>query len=230
MKINSFNSILRAIPAIVLSLLLYACSDMNDLHREYMERGETIYIGKVDSAEIYGGRNRAKLKYWSSDPRATKLRVYWMSRKDSAEFSIPPGGGKDAVEADIPNITENSHSFELVTFTSDLKYRSIADVENANIYGARYQSSLRDRSILSALYSEAKKEWTITWLGAVENGISSDITYTDSTGVVITRSVPMSETQTIIKYPAKDLKYRTRFLPDAKAIDIFYTEFRPLVN
>ena len=38
-----------------------ACSDMNDLHDQYLQQGETIYSAKFDSIKIFSGRYRVRV-------------------------------------------------------------------------------------------------------------------------------------------------------------------------
>src|SRR5690554_2206975 len=68
--------------------VLSSCSKMNDLHDEYLKRGEQIYVGQPDSAKIFPGNERALLRYWTSDPKASKLLVYWNARQDSLLLDI----------------------------------------------------------------------------------------------------------------------------------------------
>ena len=41
--------------AAVVALSLVSCSKMNDLHKPYLEKGETVYAAKVDSVKALVG-------------------------------------------------------------------------------------------------------------------------------------------------------------------------------
>lgn len=43
--------------AAVVALSLVSCSKMNDLHKPYLEKGETVYAAKVDSVKAFVGVN-----------------------------------------------------------------------------------------------------------------------------------------------------------------------------
>ena len=67
---------------------------------------------------------------------------------------------------------------------------------------------------------------TINWLGTVEKSIGCDIEYTNITGGKVKKRVPTTENVTIYTDVARDLKYRTLYLPEKTAIDTFYTVYK----
>lgn len=61
---------------------------MNAIHDEYLKRGETIYIGAVDSLKSNPGNNRVRLKWqMNADPRIKDLIICWNNKKDSDYFT-----------------------------------------------------------------------------------------------------------------------------------------------
>lgn len=60
-----------------------SCTDINHLHEPYLERGEQIYLGKIDSVHMYAGKNRIEAGLWFSDVRAKNLVVKYNGETDS---------------------------------------------------------------------------------------------------------------------------------------------------
>jgi len=201
------------------------CSKMNDLHDVYLRQGETLYVGKPDSMRVLPGKERVKLRYWVSDPKATKLIVYWLSRTDSVVVDIPQRSSpNDTLELIIDGLVENQYSFTLHTMNSEFKNRSIALQASGMVYGDQFQNSLLNRLVASGTLS-SNSQLEITWLGAVEKGIGSEIAYRATDGSSKTVFVPMDDAVTVIDGVAGDVTYRTLFLPETTAIDTFYTEW-----
>lgn len=206
---------------------LGSCSKMNDLHDVYLRKGETLYVGKPDSIQVLPGKERVKLLYWVSDPKATKLVVYWLSKTDSIVADVPPHSSvDDTLELIIDGLAENQYSFTLHTMNSDFKNRSVALQTSGMVYGSQFQSSLLNRLIASGTLSSTN-QLEITWLGAVEKGIGSEIRYRGVDGTTQTVYAPMSDEVTSIDGVAGDVAYRTLFLPEPTAIDTFFTDWEP---
>lgn len=206
-------------------LLISSCTGMNDYHDEYLKRGETLYVGKVDSARIYPGLGRLVIQYWNSDPKAKKLKVYWKSRTDSMLLDIPEKPASQAVEIVIPNLEENNYLIEMVTMNAEMKNPSIVFQAGGRVYGDKFQASLSDRQIRTAVFMPTG-EAEIRWLGAVEKAIGTELSYTDKTGKEVNKFVPIGEQITTLADLAGNLRYRTLFVPEAMAVDTFYRDFQ----
>ena len=204
---------------------LLACSKMNDLHDEYLQRGETIYIGKPDSLKTFAGRERILLRYWSSDPKAVQMTLYWNLRTDSVTFAIPPHAATDSIDVWIPDLAEYNYSFEAVSRNADGSKRSIAYPFSAGAYGPLFQSSLTNR-LTDYVRLKSDDGLEIKWFGAIERAVGTEVLYTSTDNQARTRFVPMTEFTTNIPEVKGDVRYRTLFLPEETAIDTFYTDFR----
>lgn len=198
---------------------------MNDLHDVYLKRGEKIYVGKVDSAYIFPGKERVKLRYWPSDPRATKMIIYWQSRSDSMILDIAPELVGDSSDVILTSLPEYDHIFEVVTMNNEFRNKSIPYTVTGSVYGDRYQGVTANRSIKELYQDTLSGNWTIRWLGKVETGIGSEIVYNTVDGEQMEVYAPMSEKVVVLENLKSDLRYRTLFLPEPDAIDTFYTEF-----
>ena len=209
----------------ILLLLIFsvsACSKMNDLHNKYLQNGEMIYVGKPDSVVAFAGKERVKLRYWVTDPKAVKMVIYWSSRTDSMVIDIPAHLAKDSLEVIIPNLPEKSYSFELVTMNKNNSDRSVPKDIIGHSYGDVFQSIIGSRTTKDA--SKFPEGIFINWLNAPEKSIGCELIYVDTLGNSVKRFVPDSVTETTITDAAGGIKYHTLFLPEVSAFDTFYTD------
>ncbi len=213
---------------IVLFVFLSSCSKMNDLHDEYLQRGETIYVGKPDSVKVFAGKERVKLRFWISDPKAVKLAVYWLSRTDSVIFNIPAHLAKDSMELILPNMPEYNYSFELVTMNKDFKNRSVTLQTYGSSFGSVFQSSMVNRAIEYAARRSSATNLEIKWVGSVEKAIGCELQYVNTLGASIKKMVPMTDKLTLLSDVSGTVKYRTLFVPTPTAIDTFYTDLKTI--
>jgi len=197
---------------------------MNDFHDEYLQRGETLYVGRVDSAHVLPGNGRILLRYWSSDPKAKKMKIYWKSKTDSLILDIPATIGKDSVEIVIPDLEENNYMFEIYTFNEHMQHKSRVFQLSGKVYGTKFQASINTRQLRTAVFLPSGQT-EIRWLGAVEKALGTELVYTNKLGEVVEKFVPITENITVLNDLAGNLKYRTYFLPELNAVDTFYTNY-----
>src|SRR5690554_4101948 len=70
-------------------LILISCQGMNDNIEEYLKRGEVNYLARVDSAKVFGGKERIMFDWKVAlDPRIEACAIYWNNKQDSAICSI----------------------------------------------------------------------------------------------------------------------------------------------
>lgn len=207
-------------------LSISSCSDMNELHDKYLQKGEIIYVGRPDSVKVFSGRDRILMRYWSSDPKAKKMIIYWQLRKDSLLTSIPEQ--EDSVDLIISNLPENNYNFELVTMKEDLTCRSVPLLANGSTYGDKFQAAIKNRLIKSAKLISTN-EVEIVWYGASEGELGNEISYSNSEGVVVSIFQLSDEEMTNIHDYEDGLKFRTLYLPEPNAIDTFYTSYQDVI-
>lgn len=208
-------------------LILMSCSDMNDLHDQYLQNGEIIYTGRVDSAEILPGKNRLILRYWNSDPKAKKLLAYWSFRTDSLIVDIPKKNVTDSVDIVITDIEEGGINFELFTMDENFKNKSVAYNISGNVYGDKYLSTLRTRSIRTTL-NEPKIGSVIYWSSSIQNSIGDKLKYKNSSGQVKNLLISPNDNKTIIDDVSDQVTWQTAYLPTINAIDTFYTDYKTI--
>ncbi len=212
---------LYVIFAILLTVFIYSCSQMNDLHQEYLDEGEYIYAAKVDSVASKAGKKRIKLEMFILSQRIEVVRIFWGNYRDSIDVEI--GQQTGSVEKLIQNLEEKAYIFQLVSID---KYgnKSLPFEVTGNVYGEQFQSSIFNRGIASKTILVDGK-MTITWSTAQDKAIRCELEYVNLSGEQVVRKVPVTEMTTVLADLASGLRYRTLFLPEAAAIDTFYTNY-----
>lgn len=209
---------------------LFACSDMNDLHQDYLDQGEKINAPKVDSVFVRSGDGREQLDLYYSAQRITKCKIYWNVRGDSINFELP-SRGDSGVSLIMENMDENIYSFEIITYD---KYNNPSLVVEATgrVYGDNYKSSLINPSISNAEFVDGNA--VIEWgnispeSGVVGVGMKYENKWNQlrDTFVVVNSSTSSNNIVLPNILRGSGFEYRTMFLPDELAIDTFYTEFQ----
>lgn len=218
---------------------LVSCSGMNDVHDEYLRNGEILYVGRVDSVEIYPGNERFMLRYWITDPRSEVLKIYWSHKQDSAVIQIPAHNPLEPIDIIVGDaqkkVLEGQHTFQMIA-SNGKGIHSILFEKNGNVYGQNFASTLLPRGIRSANYNPYSPNSTITidWeitISSREIGI--ELSYFNLEGEQIVKDLSTDQvgTQTILDYVdiTRDISYKTLYLPETSAIDTFFTGIQKIV-
>lgn len=221
---------------ILISLFTFlACSKMNDKHDLYLQEGEIMYIGRVDSAKILPGHNRFLLRYWITDMRAKELMIYWNQMKNSLIVPIPAHQSSDSIDVLIGDkddiMPEGNYTFQLISSDGG-NLRSIIFEKLGNVYGAQFSSMLSDRFVKSLDYDSDKGEISINWgepSSAREIGVEMTYFTGEKKNVVQYTNAEMGS-KTVLNdvNVEKGVSYRTMFLPEPLAIDTFFRASVPL--
>lgn len=215
--------------------IVFGCSKMNDKHDFYLQDGEIIYLGRVDSVKVLPGKNRFLLRYWITDQRAKELKIYWNQMRDSLIVPIPahhPSDSIDVLIGDKENIIpEGNYTFQLVSSDGG-NLRSIIFERLGNVYGEQFSSTLSDRFIKSIEYDSGKQEVNINWgEPSSSREIGIEITYfSEETKNVVRLTTEQIGSRTVLDNVnvEKGVTYRTMFLPEPMAIDTFFTAPVPI--
>jgi len=208
----------------------YGCSDMNSLHDQYMQHGETIYVGQTDSVKIFPGKNRVKLTFRSYDPKAAKLTVYWDFRSNSVQFDLSADRLGEEVEVIVDQLEEKQYTFELVTSNYEGKYPSVPAFISGEVYGSKYIASLPNRKISNAtVFPLANNRMDVDWATTVGTMVGVELLYRNFSDIETSLKVPNDQMNTRVA-DSKDgvMMYRTLHLPEINCIDTFYTDFVPI--
>lgn len=208
-------------------LYLFSCSKSDD-YKKYLTGGEISYTGKIDSIQVYSGKERVYITgLFIADPKVERLKVFWNNRQDSTELKINKTIGVDTLKLSLP-IREGVHNFEFVTFDGQGN-KSLSVFKTGISYGNRYSSGLLNRPLNTSDYFAGDQNTTISWGGIdLTSGASfTEVEYTNTSGKIVTQRDSIHWEESILKnyLPGKPLRYRTVFVPDTLSVDTFYTNY-----
>lgn len=224
MKKKIRTHILKIGVAIMFFALFVSCAKWDDF-KKYIEEGEIVYVGKLDSVKVLSGKERVKIvAQVKPDPKIRKAVIKWNDGKDSILVDIT---NNSLMEEYIP-MSEGIVSFQLFTI-DEHGNRSVAVPAIGRAYGPRYSASLSNRLTSNAIIDNdntAYIDWQEMDLSA--GPISTHIRYENQNGdtkdLYVNVNV-LNTTITDLALSAKTVSYRTLYLPQKTSIDTFYTEF-----
>ncbi|MDO5569976.1 MAG: DUF4998 domain-containing protein [Bacteroidales bacterium] len=210
---------------IIYSIVFFAsCSNMNDMHDPYMKKGETNYIGKIDSLYAYSGYDKVKLIYWITDPRAVTTTIYWNDKEDSVVVNIPKHAPSDTLFTLLDPIPESDYTFKFIN-RDDQGDRSIYYEKFINVYGKFFSSTLTNRVVKSAALNSSD-ELVVTFGGSNDSKeIGIEIEYMDLDGNSANLFIASEDLIANMVIPNFDKNYdafySTCYKPYLEAIDVF---------
>ncbi|SFC32402.1 protein of unknown function [Parapedobacter composti] len=203
---------------------LSACKKQDHYYREFIEDGEKVYAGKLQQLTALAGHNRIVLSgRLPADPNLRSAKVYWNGFQDSLEVPIPAQKIGDTMQIALA-LDEGSYQFQVFTFNA-MGHRSVKAETEGSAYGDRYIETLLPRLLGEAAF--VHNQLSLSWLGADQTAIGTEVSYINNTGLQKTMIVPPGVTDTVVAdyQPGTVFKYRTLFKPEARAIDTFYTDY-----
>ncbi|MBJ6369604.1 DUF4998 domain-containing protein [Snuella sedimenti] len=213
----------------ILAIALYSCTDINDEHQEYLDKGENIYTEKPDSLIVSPGFQRAKLQWFLySDTSIKKARVFWNAGKDSLDVNISVNPQvKNVIEVIVPNLDEGVHTFAVLTLDG-FDNKSIPVSIGGRVYGSSYQSGLSNRAITA--YTNEGNSIVFKLANVFFDGyIDSELKYIDKEGLEqVIKLTDEAKTEFKIDDDGIDLNepiyYRSIFQPQ-NSVDLFYSDY-----
>ncbi|WP_298652135.1 DUF4998 domain-containing protein [uncultured Proteiniphilum sp.] len=166
---KKIQTIFLGILTVCVYLLFPGCSDMNDIHQQYLDREKTFYLGMTDSLVALSGEGRIKLKWYvNADPKIEQTVIYWNMRQDSVvKTFLRKEKGIQADSIIIDNLAEGTYSFEL--FNKNTRGdRSLYSTVQGISYGDNYRATLKNRAVTTMkilAYDKEKQasDIEITW-------------------------------------------------------------------
>lgn len=216
---------------VLATFVMSACTKMDDYKKKYEANGAIVYPGKLDSVQIFSGKNRVLLTgLFTSDPKIIRYKVYWNSKQDSIETPVTRTSGVDTAKLYINDLPEGVMTFEIRTYDNE-GHISVPVTLAGNVYGSLYQSSLINRGIAKAeLQTDGSA--LINWadVNADDGLLSMRIKYTDAVNKqhdTLITSVPSGLSTSLPRYKAgTSISYRTAYKPNTTAIDTFYVDYQ----
>lgn len=219
--------ILKFLFSFCLSYLMAACDSMNSAHEEYLERGEGIYTGVIDSLKAFPGNNRLKLSWEiNADPRITQTVIYWNERADSVVVPVNrTTSGIIALDTTF-NLPEKSYLIEIIT-RDDFGNKSLYVQKSVEVYGNKYIALLKNRMINSFNAISPNKTITLNWRLMEDLRMQYTLVqYTDHTDPLhpVAQSVKVEnkEVKTVLSgiQAGDKITITSSFLPTKEALDI----------
>lgn len=210
---------------VISALLLFSCSPMDEVYKEYQGDGPIIYVAKVVDAVVNPGMNRAKIS-WAplEDPRIKSVDISWLNGKGSASFDWDPTTPFEAV---IDNLPEGSIIFT-VTNRDAYGNKSVSvDVPSA-IYGDGFKSLLDESTVVSGTYDSDANIIT----AAIKHASSvyykgTEFVYKDIDGQTKSVLVPKGENLKITDASSDlDIKYHTVSTPEENAYEDYASDLK----
>jgi AraC-like DNA-binding protein len=224
-KLYNYNHYLRIIKAIIFVFLVtaWSCDKMDKTYAEFLESGQIIYNGKLDSVRTFPGKNRI-LVTWKpiNDPRVTNVKVFWANNRESIEKPIT---SKNDTTLIIENLTEGNYTFNFITY-DDAGNNSVPVEVVGMAYGEIYERGLVPRQIRNILLNNNELTINLGSTESLDNYYNQEITYISSSDQAEkTVSVPKEVSSIVIDdYSGDKFSHKGVYLPSELSPDFFYTE------
>lgn len=202
-----------------------SCADSED-YKQFIEGGEISYTGKIDSVQVFSGKERVYVQgLFKSDPKVTKCVIYWDSKTDSLVIPIERTERTDTLKVLIP-LAENLYNFEIRTFDA-IGNQSIPVYSMGRSYGESYQKSISNRLILSAIADQTTGDVAVNWrdIDKTLGAFATDVIYTDTQNKERKIRIDIDDASSVLTDYKKGtaFKYQTLYRPDTLCIDTFLT-------
>lgn len=180
---NIKNSSYWTLISLLAIILLNGCSDITDRQKDYLDMGETIYVGKMDAVEVHGGKDRVVIKSKNTYLRtATKCVVKWTDIEGVSQekiFDLKENQVGDYTYFTIDPLPEGDYNFYLQTI-DDVGNKSIVVEAAGSSYGDLYIQSQPKLSIIDLFVNdEGGAELT---LSQSKMAVKYKLVYTDANG------------------------------------------------
>jgi hypothetical protein len=227
-KIKTMKYIKGVIACLMICTVL-SCGKSYFQYEHFIDDGPIVYPGRADTVLALAGHNRIQLS-WAvpSDLNITDYKVFWNFGADSLTVAGRKPGSADSVKLFIDNLQEGSYSFNVYTYDKD-GHKSVATQTTGNVYGNIFSSTIYNRPIRSSVKDTKNFNLMVEWVGLDAKCIGTEWLYTDADGLAASSFSPIDDSTIILSCDvSKPVSYRSLFLPEPKAIDTFFTEFKNL--
>ncbi|SFK56245.1 protein of unknown function [Porphyromonadaceae bacterium KH3CP3RA] len=203
--------------------MLTSCTDMNDIHQEFLDRGERIYVGRADTLVVFGGYQRAKIQgamYYAKTAEKCIIRWTTDGEKDSVIVQASEWkANNDTLSVLIEGLTEGTQRFFVQTY--DKEGNKSLNVEcSGNIYGDQYILSASPKIITQM--KPLPEGMELTW-NMSEEAIGVEVKYESNDGEKYVKVDAKAATSLLPDWKlAGTVQTRTIFVPEEGAIDTLY--------
>lgn len=201
---KNYFKILIAILAVV---SFSACTDQDDIYKQWVKPGGYIYPEKSTGLVSQIGNNRVLLQ-WAAplDPSVVKGIITWSNGDESMEINYADYAGQDSIRISIGGLKEKTYTFNITNYDKDGN-KSITSEITAAPYDKIWLATHQERQIT---FAEISGNDAIVTMGYGTNEmVATRFRYVNNDG------------DTIVTENAADI-YTTSFsIPDAKPMTRF---------
>jgi hypothetical protein len=227
-KLKKMYKNLMILFSAVVAFALTGCDKMDDTQKIFTEGGELTYPAKADSLKATGGLNRLELSWLMfADPKVDSYKIYWNNRKDSIVNKVQKTEEVDTIRVMLKNLAESTYHFEVYTYDK-FGHSSVKAMASGKVYGDRYIASLLPKAY--RLLTRKGLDLHIDWMGSDPQLIYAELSYTNRSGVLEeVKILGKDEVTKLESFPVKGVfELRSVFVPEANALDTFYTEYQKI--
>lgn len=210
--------------AILLLGGLSACDKQATDYREYLGEKEKVYPGVMRQLEAMPGRDRIRFTWHpSADPSVKTYKITWNRGASSQEVPATSHDPSQTLTATVNGLAEDSYDFQVYALDGAGNVSVPASLSGVRSYGARYESGLRNRGVISKWF-EADQTLVIQWATADTVHTGSRIIYTGLDGREQTVLTEADEAETRLPgcREGEPVSVLSGYKPVRSAIDTFY--------
>lgn len=201
---------------------LYSCDSMEDTYKEYIEGGEIVYRAKAKDVIGDPGYFRTKLHWSLYFPTQVVSCEIWEETKKLATIPVTY---RDTINMEyiLDNLEERTYTFFIYSLDAE-NNRSVKSDVVVDIYGLRYESTLRtERSIESVLRKADASSICLVELSPATSSklVKTSLTYQTNSGETKTMYLERDQISVLLEdvNPISDFTLQDFWLPEKTAID-----------
>lgn len=183
---------------------------------------------KATELSYKAGKERGELKFKLVSEEAIKeVKIFWNNKANSETVAIDwAAQGGRSVTKEIANLTEGDHTFEIIAYSAAGKESEAATI-SGKVYGATYQATLKGLSVETATISGDGVNLGLKDVPSEADFVGLEIKYVnleDKDDEILVAAKDLGDSYKLAGVDiSKSLTYRSVFLPEANALDKFYT-------
>ena len=210
------NKIIGLLVCMMAGFICQSCSDITDMQREYLDRGETLYVGRLDSIKFRGGLHRVQMEGLLNYARsASRCVVSWDDQ--SQEYAIDAISNGDTVKVLIEDLEEGTYRFFIQTFDEEGN-KSVKSECYGYVYGDEYIMSQSPKFITEMVPDPDKMvlKWNVS-----DNAIKVQLSYENLSGEMVRQILPgdVKDTEITDWKEGGKIECITYTLPEENALD-----------
>lgn len=196
--------------------MFQSCADITDMQSEWLDQGETLYVGRLDSLKFRGGLKRVQMEGLLTYSRsATNGIITWKDKE--VKFNIDNVSQDGVARVLIDNLEEGTYRFFVQTFDKEGN-KSLKEECYGYVYGDEYKLT-QSPKVISEMKQYPEKI-LLTW-NISDDAVKVVLSYENKAGKISSLTLPGNVKETAItdwKIGGK-IEAQTYTLPEKNAID-----------